>query len=231
MNKKNEYKPPFGLDITHPGMRLIFGLLGAAPIGIYFVEDRSLSDLIRTIVSSAFFLMFAVFAPQIARRAQRKRMENPKPWTAITRHPLRGLISTILLMALLACVMAVELLVSDSMTTGILVLCGGASLFLWSFIHAKLYDRCSYICRALFAGPFSVGGAYAICRLGCLNEQLSNPEATFPWGWFGLFCVVLTMYPLLTDRQQQNKVENTDNTDSPSEIDADSAVTEPPTDE
>ncbi len=129
-------------------------------------------------------------------------MENPNPWTAIARHPLRGLISNILVMALLTCVMAVELLVSDSMTTGILVLCGGASLFLWSFIHAKLDDRCSYIHRTLFASPFSVGCAYVICRLGYLNEQLSNPEATFPWVWFGWICVFINMYPWLMDRLQ-----------------------------
>ena len=236
MNKKNEYKAPFGVDITHPGIRLIYVLLGVVFIWGYFKDDdlQSTGDLIRMVVFSPFFLMMALFAPQIARRNQRKRMEYPNPWTETARRPLRGLISSICGVALFASLFAYELLESDSVTMGILVLCGGTSLFLWSYVHAKVNDRCNCLLRTLFASPFFVGFVYAVCRLGYLNDQLGNEEATFPWVWFGFGCVASLVIPFCFEQQQLSNVENaaeTETTDTCSEIDSESAVTEPASDE
>ena len=159
-------------------------------------------------------------------------MENSNPWTTQARRPFIGLISNILFFALYPVLFEYELLVMDPLSTGIIVLCGGTAWFLWGFIHAKLYDKCSCILRTLFASPFVAGFCYAIFRLGYLNDQLGNPEATFPWVLFGgISCALGIGIPLWIDRQQQSNVENTENTDAPSEIDSDSALTEPTSDE
>lgn len=229
---KNGSKSPFGLDITHPGIRLMYVLLGATMIWNHFVDDsQTLVGLIGMIVFSTFFLMMAIFSPQMARRVQRQRMENPNPWTATVRHPVRGLLSTLLGVALIPLVVAEELLVSDYMTTGIIVLCGAVSLFLWSFVHAKLNDRCSVIPRTILASPFFIGFVYAVCRLGYLNDQLGNSEATFPWFWFGVGCVASITVPQWFERLQKNYLENSAgvvDTDAPSEIGAGSPSTDAP---
>ena len=66
---KNGSKTAFGLDITHPGIRMIYLFLGATFIFTYFVDNpQSTVGLIKTIVFSTFFLMLAIFSPQLARR-------------------------------------------------------------------------------------------------------------------------------------------------------------------
>ena len=191
--------PKYG-NIAHPAWRLFFLLFS----GLFWFElanefsENSAGETIKSATFGLGFLAVAVFAKPLARRAEKRRLENPIAVFEILYNPLKHLVISILSMGVLGFVMAFDVMLVDPVSVGLAMLGGGVSLFFWMYVAPRLANR-GRLVRFFVCTPLLIGFPYSICYIQHLNNLLTKPEAGFPWPIFGLAILVFggisTMQP------------------------------------
>jgi len=191
--------PKYG-NIAHPVWRLFFLLFS----GLFWFElakefsENSAGETIKSATFGLGFLAVAVFAKPLARRAEKRRLENSIAALDILHNPLKHLAISILSMGVLGVVMAFDVVLVDPVSVGLAMLGGGVSLFFWMYVALRLANR-GRLTRFFVCTPLLIGFPYSICYIEHLNDLLTKPEAGFPWAIFGfviaVFVGISTMNP------------------------------------
>ena len=191
MTEETPTPAPNYANIAHPAWRvffLLFSVLFWFELATEFSEN-SIGEIIKSVTFALGFLGMAVFAKPLARRAEKRRLENPNAVLDVLHSPLKHLAISILSMGVLGLVMAFDVVLVDPVSVGLAMLGGGVSLFLWMYVALRLANRGRLI-RFLVCTPLLIGFPYSICYIEYLNDRLTNPEAGFPWPIFGLVLAV-----------------------------------------
>lgn len=171
--------------IAHPVWRLFFLFFS----GLFWFElanefsENSTGETIKSVTFGLGFLALAVFAKPLARRAEKRRIENPVAALDILHNPLKHLFITILSMGVLGLVMAFDVMLVDPLPIGLAVLGGGVAVFLWMYVALRLANR-GRLTRFFICTPLLIGFPYSVCYIEHVNDLLTNPEAGFHWPIF-----------------------------------------------